>query len=93
MTSRRTDPFEIMDVLVFREGTFRTTGLPVIREVLLEVRLDGRSMAAIACTENTPKNWRSVFFVPKAGSGRPGTTAASSSCPTRRRTRHGRGRS
>ncbi len=50
MTSRRTDPFEIMDALVFREGTFRTTGLPVIREVLLEVRLDGRSMAAIACT-------------------------------------------
>ncbi|HOI72676.1 MAG TPA: formate dehydrogenase accessory sulfurtransferase FdhD [Syntrophales bacterium] len=50
MTSRRTDPVEIMDILVFREGAFRTTSLPVIREVLLEVRLDGRRMAAIACT-------------------------------------------
>ncbi len=50
MTAHRTDPVEIMDVLVYREGSFRTAGLPVIREVLLEVRLDGRRVAAIACT-------------------------------------------
>ncbi|NPU83270.1 MAG: formate dehydrogenase accessory sulfurtransferase FdhD [Syntrophaceae bacterium] len=50
MTDRKTEPVEIMDVLAYREDTFRPDTAPIIREVLLEVRLDGRRVAAIACT-------------------------------------------
>jgi len=41
---------EIMDALVYREGSCRRAAVRVIREVLLEVCLDGRRVAAIACT-------------------------------------------
>lgn len=45
-----TEPVEVMKALVYREGSFRSAAIPVVREVLLEVLLDGRPVAAIACT-------------------------------------------
>ncbi|MGV8081698.1 MAG: formate dehydrogenase accessory sulfurtransferase FdhD [Syntrophales bacterium] len=49
MTDRRADPVEIMKAAVYHGGVFRTDTAPIIREVLLEVRLDGQRLAAIAC--------------------------------------------
>lgn len=72
MTARRTDPVEIMDVLVYHEGIFRKASAPIIREVLLEVRLDGRRMAAIACTGEHAEDLAIGFLHSEGWIGRAG---------------------
>jgi FdhD protein len=76
MTARPTDPFENMDVFLYRDGSLRRTSVPVVREVLLEVLLDGRRVASIACGGDHLEELATGFLFSEGWIGGAGDIAA-----------------